>query len=75
MAASANVLFLVFFGGLAAFSCLDLAFDRLLRTSAVFGLVFFATEAFAAINLLLPMVLGIDPEIATPLAAVVAVAS
>jgi hypothetical protein len=73
--ASPNVLFLVLFGGLAVFSCLDLAFDRLLRTSAVFGLVFFATVAFAAINLLLPIVLGLDPEIATPLAAVVAVAS
>jgi hypothetical protein len=73
--ASPNVLFLVLFGGLAAFSCLDLTFDRLLRTSAVFGLVFFATVAFAAINLLLPIVLGLDPEIATPLAAVVAVAS
>jgi hypothetical protein len=73
--ASPNVLFLALFGGLAIFSCLDLAFDRLLRTSAVFGLVFFATVAFAAINLLLPILLGIDPEIATPVAAVVAVAS
>jgi hypothetical protein len=73
--ASPNVLFLALFGGLATFSCLDLAFDRLLRTSAVFGLVFFATVAFAAINLLLPILLGIDPEIATPVAAVVAVAS
>jgi Family of unknown function (DUF5924) len=72
---SANVLFLVFFGGLAVFSCLDLSFDRWLRTSAVFGLVFFATVAFAAINLLLPIVLGIDPEIATRVAAIVAVAS
>lgn len=73
--ASPNVLFLILFGGLAIFSCLDLTFDRLLRTSAVFGLVFFATVAFAAINLLLPILLGIDPEIATPVAAVVAVAS
>jgi len=72
---SPNVLFLALFGGLAVFSCLDLAFDRLLRTSAVFGLVFFATVAFAAINLLLPMVIGLDPEVATPVAAVAAVAS
>lgn len=72
---SPNVLFLALLGGLAILSCLDLLFDRWLRTRPVFGLVFFATVAFAAINLLLPILFSLPTTIATPIAALVAVGS
>jgi hypothetical protein len=72
---SPNVLFLVLLGGLAVVSCLDLVFDRWLRTRAVFGFVFFAAVAFAAVNLLIPILFGVAPRFATPLAALVAVAT
>ena len=71
---SPNIVFSILLAGLAIFSCIDLLFDRWLRTRPWFGLVYFATVAFAAINLLLPILLPIDPAIGTPLAAVVAVA-
>lgn len=71
--ASPNVLFLGLLGGLAILSCLDLIFDRWLRTRPVFALVFFATVAFAAINLLLPILAGLSPRLATPVAAALAV--
>lgn len=72
---SPNVIFLALLGGLAVLSCLDLVFDRWLRTKPVFGLVFFASVAFAAINLLLPMLSGLSLELSTPLAAGLAVAT
>jgi hypothetical protein len=72
---SPNIGFTTLLVGLAVFSCVDLVFDRWLRTLPIFGLVFFATVAFAAINLLLPMLVPFDPAIGTPLAAVVAVGS
>ncbi|MBT8405669.1 MAG: hypothetical protein KJP18_17565, partial [Gemmatimonadetes bacterium] len=72
---SVNVAFLGLLGGLALVSCLDLAFDRWLRTRPVFAMVFFAIVAFAAVNLILPMVLSISPSVATPIAAVAAVGS
>ncbi|MGE0813248.1 MAG: DUF5924 family protein [Vicinamibacterales bacterium] len=70
-----NVAFPLVLAALAVLACLDLVFDRWLRESAVFGLVFFVSVAFAGLNLLLPMVLSMGPEVATPMAAVVAVAS
>lgn len=72
---SVNVAFLAFLGGLALFSCLDLFFDRWLRTRPVFGMIFFATVSFAAVNLILPMLFSLPPRVATPLAALVAVGS
>lgn len=72
---SPNVLFLVLLGGLALLACLDMLFDRWLRTSPVFGLVFFATVAYAAINLVLPMLIGLSPSVATVVAASIAVGS
>lgn len=72
---SRNVLFLVLLGVLALVSCLDLVFDRWLDASRVFSLVFFGTVAFAAINLVLPMLLGLPPRLGTPVAAVLAVAA
>jgi hypothetical protein len=70
---SPNVLFLGLLGGLALFSCIDLLFDRLLRTRPVFALMFFAIVAFSAINLLLPLLVGLPPRFAAPAAALLAV--
>lgn len=75
VARSPNVLFVALLGGLALLASLDLVFDRWLRTSPVFGLVFFATVAYAATNLLLPMLVGLPPNVATVVAAAIAVGS
>lgn len=72
---SLNMGFPLLLGGLAALSCLDLTFDRLLRTSPVFGLVFLSMVSFAAMNLLVPILLPVGPEAGTSLAAVVALGS
>jgi hypothetical protein len=72
---SPNVLFIALLSGLALFACLDLVFDRWLRTRPVFALVFFATVAYAATNLVLPMLVGLAPSVATVVAACIAVAS
>jgi len=72
---SLNITFPLLLVGLAVFSCLDLPFDRWMRNSRVFGLVFFATVAFAALNLLVPILLPVDPRWGTPIAALVAVGS
>jgi len=70
---SPNVLFTGLLAVLAFLSCMDLIFDRWLRKSPVFGLVFFGTVAFAGLNLVLPMVASLPPDRATPAAAVAAV--
>lgn len=70
---SPNVLFLALLGGLAILSCLDLLFDRWLRTWPVFALIFFALIAFAGINLLLPLLVGLPTHVAAPAAAILAV--
>ena len=72
---SPNVVFLLLLGGLAVFTCIDLLFDRMLRTRPVFALLFFAIVAFAAINLLLPLLVGLRPLFATPAAALLAIGS
>jgi hypothetical protein len=72
---SPNVTFVIVLGGLALLSCLDLLFDRWLRTSPVMSLVFFSVVAFAAVNLLLPLLVPVDPSMATRIAAAVAVGS
>jgi hypothetical protein len=66
---SLNVLFLALLAGLAGLSCIDLVFDRWLRARPVFALMFFAIVAFAAINLLLPLLVGFPPRFAAPAAA------
>lgn len=66
---SANVLFLALLLALAVVACLDLVFDELLRRWRWFGLAFFALVSFAALDFLLPLVLGLRLEMATPLAA------
>ena len=72
---SPNVVFVALLAALALMSCLDLVFDRLLRQYPVFGLVFFATVAFAAVNLVLPILLPVPPRTSTIVAAVVALGS
>lgn len=72
---SINVVFLGLLGALALLSCLDLWFDRWLRTKPVFAMVFFAIVAFSAVNLILPMLLSLPPRLATPVAALAAVGS
>lgn len=68
-----NVVFMVLLGSLAILSCIDLVFDRWLRTSQVRSLLFFALVTFAAVNLLIPLLAPVDPALATRLAAGVAV--
>jgi hypothetical protein len=70
-----NMAFLGLLGVLALFSCLDLVFDRILRTRPVFALVFFTTVAFAALNLVIPMLAPVDPNVAITIAAVASVVS
>ena len=72
---SPNIVFSALLVGLAVLSCVDLVFDRWLRTRVLFGIVYFATVTFAAINLVLPILLPVDPAFGTPLAALVAVGS
>ena len=70
---SPNVVFSALLAGLALLACVDLVFDRWLRTRPLFGLVYFATVTFAAINLMLPILFPIDPTFGTPVAALIAV--
>ncbi len=72
---SPNVLFLVLLGGLAVLSCVDLLFDRWLRTRPLFALTFFAIVTFAAVNLLLPLLARVPPSVAAPAAALVSIGS
>ena len=72
---SPNVVFILLLGALAVLSCIDLLFDRWLRTEPLFALAFFAIVAFAAVNLLLPLVARVPPSIATPAAAMLSVGS
>jgi hypothetical protein len=67
--------FLLILVVLAVLSCLDLPFDWLLQRSPLFALLFFSTVAFAALNLLLPVVLRVPLPRATAIAAWCAVAS
>ncbi|MCG6954949.1 MAG: DUF5924 family protein [Gemmatimonadetes bacterium] len=69
---SPNVVFMALLLGLAVLSCVDLVFDRWLRTRPVFALTFFAIVAFAAVNLLLPLLIGLRPRFAAPAAALLA---
>jgi len=72
---SANIVFTGVLAVLAVLSCLDLVFDRWLRTKVVVSLLFFSIVTFAAVNLLLPLLLPLDPRLATRIAAGVAIGS
>jgi hypothetical protein len=64
-----NIVFIAALAALAVLSCYDLLFDRLLREHRVFAVVFFAVVTFAALQLLLPLVLRWRLEVTTFLAA------
>ena len=64
-----SMVFTAVLGVLAVLSCIDLLFDRWLRESAVVGLLFFAVVTFAAVNLLLPILLPLDPSVSARIAA------
>jgi hypothetical protein len=68
---SPNVLLVVLLALLAVLACLDLLFDRLLRRHRWFGLCFFGVVSFAALNFLLPLVVGLRLGSATVVASVV----
>jgi hypothetical protein len=70
---SPNTLFMALLVGLALLSCIDLLFDRWLRFRPAFALTFLAIVAFAALNLLLPILVGFPPQLATPAAAILSV--
>jgi hypothetical protein len=72
---SVNMIFPLALAGLAILSCIDLLFDRWMKTSPTFGLVFFSAVAFAALNLLLPILTPLGPAGGTVVAAVAAVGS
>ena len=67
-----SMVFTALLGTLAVLSCIDLLFDRWLRESALVGLLFFAVVTFAAVNLLIPILLPLDPAVAERIAAGVA---
>ena len=67
-----SMAFTAVLGTLAVLSCIDLLFDRWLRESALVGLLFFAVVTFAAVNLLIPILLPLDPTVAARIAAGVA---
>lgn len=72
---SVNMIFPLALAGLAILSCIDLLFDRWMKTSPTFGLVFFSAVAFAALNLLLPILTPLGPAGGTVAAAMAAVGS
>ncbi len=72
---SINVVFVLVLGALAVLSCLDLVFDRLLNERPTFALLFFAVVAFAAMNLVLPLLWPMEPRLATWIATAVAIVS
>ena len=72
---SPNTIFLILLVGLALLSCADVLFDRWLRRRPLFGIFYFATVAFAALNLILPPLLAVPPDRASLPASLVAVGS
>lgn len=69
---SPNLLFTAVLLLLGVLACLDLTFDRLLRESPGFAFAFFAVVTFAAVNVLLPLVLAVPPGTAVWIAGVTA---
>ncbi len=64
-----NCAYVIGLAALAAFSCADIPFDHLLRTSRPFALVFFSIVTFSALQLFLPVVLVLQIHQGTYLAA------
>jgi hypothetical protein len=64
-----NSAYVVVLAALAVFSCADIPFDRLLRTSRPFALGFFFIVTFSALRFFLPLVLAVPIHYGTYLAA------
>ncbi len=73
--ASPNLAFTSMLAALALLACLDLTFDRWLRRSAAFAASFFFAVAYAALQLLLPLIARVPYTIAQPLALGLALAA
>ncbi len=73
--ASWNVVFTLALAALAVLACLDLTFDRWLRSSAAFAATFFFAVAYAALQLLLPLVARVPFGAAQEIALALALAS
>ena len=72
---SPNLAFTLALAALAALACLDLSFDRWLRASPRFAATFFFAVAYAALQLLLPLVARVPFELAQPFALGLALAA
>jgi hypothetical protein len=70
---SGNVAFLVFLGGSALISTLDVFFDQHLSVRRGLTAVFFAFNLFACINVMLPVLWSISNRVAVPVSAGLAV--
>ena len=73
--ASPNLAFTSMLAALALLACLDLTFDRWLRRSAAFAASFFFAVAYAALQLLLPLIARVPYTVAQPLALGLALAA
>ncbi|MGE5236677.1 MAG: DUF5924 family protein [Acidobacteriota bacterium] len=67
-----NAVFVLFLAALAALSCFDLLFDRLLREKRAFALGFFGVVTFSSLQFFLPLLLHMRVHVAAYLAAIVA---
>ncbi len=67
-----NSAYVVALAGLAVFSCVDIPFDHLLRTSRPFALGFFGIVTFSALQFFLPLVLTLQIHQGSYLAALLA---
>jgi hypothetical protein len=64
-----NSAYVVVLAALATFSCVDIPFDLMLRTSRPFALGFFAIVTFSALQFFLPLVLAVPVQRGSYLAA------
>jgi hypothetical protein len=65
-----NSAYVVALAALAVFSCFDLPFDRLLRSSRAFALAFFGIVTFSALQFFLPLVLAVPVHFGAYLAVI-----
>jgi hypothetical protein len=64
-----NCAYVIGLAALAVFSCVDIPFDRMLRTSRPFALSFFSIVTFSALQLFFPLALALKINLTTYLAA------
>jgi hypothetical protein len=64
-----NSAYVVALAALAVFSCFDIPFDRLLRSSRAFALAFFGIVTFSALQFFVPLVLAVPVHFGAYIAA------